>query len=73
MAKGKFNHFASELHINLLTLIKPGPDFLALFIIFILKSGTVNLAKISVGMGANAQCKSNYRRIQRLIDEVSWW
>ena len=72
MATGKFNNFAWELLENLPTLTKPRTDFIAVFILSILKVGTVNLAKISIGMGTNAQIKSNYRRIQRFIDQVTW-
>lgn len=72
MATGKINNFAWELHKNLQTLTKPRADLIALFILSILKVGTVNLVKISVAMGSNAQSKSNYRRLQRFIDQVTW-
>jgi hypothetical protein len=72
MATGKFKDFAWELFENLPTLTKPRTDFISLFILSILKVGTVNLVKISIGMGSKAQAKSNYRRIQRFIDEVNW-
>ncbi|MFZ1454875.1 MAG: IS4 family transposase [Saprospiraceae bacterium] len=72
MATGKFKDFAWELYENLPTLTKPRTDFISLFILSILKVGTVNLVKISIGMGVKAQSKSNYRRIQRFVDEVHW-
>jgi Transposase DDE domain len=72
MATGKFTDFAWELHKNLPTLTKPRTDFISLFILSILKVGTVNLVKISIGMGVKAVSQSNYRRIQRFIAEVSW-
>jgi len=72
MATGKYTNIAWELFENLPTLTKPRTDFIALFIISILKVGTVNLVKIAIGMGSNADAKSNYRRIQRFIDQVRW-
>ena len=63
---------AWELFENLPTLTKPRTDFISLFILSILKVGTVNLVKISIGKGCEAHAKSNYRRIQRFIDEVNW-
>lgn len=72
MASGKFTNLAWELYQNLPTLTKPRTDLIALFILSILKVGTVNLVKISVAMGSKAQSKSNYRRLQRFIDQVSW-
>jgi hypothetical protein len=72
MARGKSNNFAWELYQNLPTLTKPRTDLIALFIFSILKVGTVNLVKISVAMGSKAQAKSNYRRLQRFIDQVTW-
>lgn len=72
MATGKFKDFAWELFENLPTLTKPRTDLIALFIISILKVGTVNLVKISAGMGTTAQAQSNYRRLQRFIDQVTW-
>lgn len=72
MASGKSNNFAWELYQNLPTLTKPRTDLIALFILSILKVGTVNLVKISVAMGSKAQAKSNYRRLQRFIDQVRW-
>lgn len=72
MASGKFTNLAWELYQNLPTLTKPRTDLIALFILSILKVGTVNLVKISVVMGSKAQAKSNYRRLQRFIDQVSW-
>lgn len=70
MASGKSNNFAWGLYQNLPTLTKPRTDLIALFILSILKVGTVNLVKISVAMGSKAQSKSNYRRLQRFIDQV---
>jgi len=72
MATGKFTDFAWELSKNLPDLTKPRTDFISMFILSILKVGTVNLVKISIGMGTNAKRESNYRRIQRFVDEVSW-
>lgn len=72
MATGKFKDFAWELFENLPTLTKPRTDLIALFILSILKVGTVNLVKISAGMGTTAQAQSNYRRLQRFIDQVTW-
>ena len=72
MARCKSNNFAWELYQNLPTLTKPRTDLIALFIFSILKVGTVNLVKISVAMGSKAQAKSNYRRLQRFIDQVRW-
>lgn len=72
MATGKYTNIAWELFENLPTLTKPRTDFIALFIVSILKVGTVNLSKISIGMGGQANVQSNYRRIQRFIDQVRW-
>lgn len=72
MATGKFTDFAWELSKNLPDLTKPRTDFISMFILSILKVGTVNLVKISIGMGTNAKRLSNYRRIQRFVNQVSW-
>lgn len=72
MASGKNTNFVWELHRTLPELTKPRTDLIALFILSILKVGTVNLVKISVGMGSHALAKSNYRRLQRFIDQVTW-
>lgn len=72
MASGKYTNIAWELFENLTTLTKPRTDFIALFITSILKVGTVNLVKVSIGMGGKADVSSNYRRIQRFIDQVQW-
>jgi hypothetical protein len=53
MATGKNTSFAWELQQNLATLIKPRTDLIALFILSILKVGTVNLVKIAIGMGTD--------------------
>lgn len=72
MATGKNTSFAWELQQNLTTLTKPRTDLIALFILSILKVGTVNLVKIAIGMGTDVQYDSNYRRLQRFINEVRW-
>lgn len=72
MASGKFTNLTWELNRTLPELTKPRTDFISIFILSILKVGTVNLVKISIGMGSKVQAKSNYRRIHRFIDEVSW-
>jgi len=72
MATGKSNNFAWELNRTLPELTKPRTDLIALFILSILKVGTVNLVKISVALGSKAQSKSNYRRLQRFLDQVTW-
>ena len=72
MAQGKSKDFAWELSKNLPTLNKPRTDFIALFLLSILKVGTVNLVKVAIGMHSKAGAKSNYRRIQRFITQVRW-
>jgi hypothetical protein len=72
MATGKFTNLAWELYENLPTLTKPRTDFIALFILSILKVGTVNLVKVAIGMSTDADANSNYRRIQRFIEQVRW-
>ena len=72
MASGKFTNLAWEWDQKLPTLTKPRTDLVALFIFSILKVGIVNLVKISASMGSKAQDKSNYRRLQRFIEQVTW-
>jgi hypothetical protein len=72
MATGKVTNLAWELYENLPTLTKPRTDFIALFILSILKVGTVNLVKVAIGMTTDADTHSNYRRIQRFMDQVRW-
>ncbi len=72
MATVKFTNIAWELFENLPSLTKPRTDFIALIIVSVLKVGTVNLSKISIGMGGQANVQSNYRRIQSFIDQIRW-
>jgi hypothetical protein len=72
MAAGKYNNIAWDLINNLPTLSKPRTDLIALFIMSILKAGTINLVKIALCMDSQAKASSSYRRIQRFIEQVTW-
>ena len=63
---------ARELIENLPSFKKPRTDLIALAILSVILVQTSNLSRIAVAMSTKCQRKSNYRRLQRFIDEVQW-
>lgn len=63
---------AGELIKNLPTFSKPRTDLIALAVLSIVQVCSISLVQIATGMCTRCQFGSNYRRLQRFIQQVNW-
>lgn len=63
---------AGELIKNLPTFSKPRTDLIALAVLSIVQVCSISLVQIANGMSTHCKYLSNYRRLQRFIDQVNW-
>lgn len=63
---------ARELIQNLPSLTKPRTDLIALAVLSLAVVQTSNLVRIAAAMSTDCKRASNYRRLQRFIDQVQW-
>jgi hypothetical protein len=68
----KVKELSRELKMNLNILTKPRLDLIALAILSLVKMCSISLVQISLGMDTKSKHLSNYRRLQRFIEQVSW-
>ncbi|MBK9149628.1 MAG: hypothetical protein IPM26_00945 [Saprospiraceae bacterium] len=60
MVTSKDTNLTREFYQNLPALTKPVTDFIALFVLSILKTGTVNVLKGAIRMSTDADTHSNF-------------
>jgi hypothetical protein len=63
---------ARELIENLPSLTKPRTDLIAFAVLALVVTQSSNLVRIAATMSTKCKRLSNYRRLQRFIDQVQW-